>query len=157
MRYCDESFPAYRHRPGTTPHPIRDPEGHSYGKESAPAFIDEGSWSDCRAYLFAIDLFNHGYYWEAHEELEALWLGVGRNSPAGRFLQGIIQAAAALLKLEAAKLESADRLLTAASAKLREPSQPFLGLDGGKLADDLENAIRSADPRVAVICLAATP
>ena len=119
--------------------------------------IDEESWSDCKAYLFAIDLFNHGYYWEAHEELEALWLGVGRDSPAGRFIQGIIQAAAALLKLEAAKLESAKRLLVAASEKLRAPSKSFLGLDGAKLADDLETAVRSTDPGAVVIRLAAMP
>lgn len=171
VRYSTRPFPVYRHRPGSTPHPIRDPQGHSYirpadvrptcdsrsdEKEPSPATIDDGNWTECDGYLFAVDLFNHGYYWEAHEELESLWIAVGRNTAVGRFLQGIIQAAAALLKLEADNPESAGRLVAAAAAKLREPQSSLLGLDGAQLADDLERELTPARPRAVIIVLAAT-
>ena len=144
-RYTSRPFPAYRHRPGLTPHPVRDPDGHSYEKTSANETVDEDSWFTSETYLFAIDLLNDGYYWEAHEELEGLWLTAGRDSPIGRFLQGIIQLAAALLKLEAGKTQSATKLCEAAAAKLREPAQTYLGLDGERLAEQLEHRLGNPD------------
>jgi len=144
-RYTARPLPPYRYRSGSTPHPIRDPAGHSYGKESAPRYIDQDDWAHCEQYLFAVDLLNDGYYWEAHEELEGLWLGTGRDSPAGRFLQGLIQAAAALLKLEAGKVQSAARLVDAAAAKLLEPGGTFLGIDGAALTAELRAKLRTGD------------
>lgn len=126
-----------------TPHPIRDERGHSYKKETSPAAISEGDWHVSASYLFAIDLLNDGYFWEAHEELEGLWLGAGRATPIGRFLQGLIQAAAALLKLDAGNLESAGKLTRVATAKLREPHGTFLGLDSEGVADALEQQLAS--------------
>ncbi len=49
-------------------------------------------------WLWGLDLFNHGYYWEAHEVWEGLWIELGRSSPAGLLVRGLIQAAAASLK-----------------------------------------------------------
>lgn len=142
-RYCSRPFPAYRHRPGVTPHPIRDEGGHSYEKETSPAAITEVDWHISATYLFAIDLINEGYFWEAHEELEGLWLGTGRDTPIGQFLQAIIQTAAALLKIDAGKIESAGKLTRVAAAKLREPRSTFLGLDGERVAGDLEHQLVS--------------
>jgi hypothetical protein len=142
-RYSSLPFPEYRHRPGVTPHPVRDEGGHSYKKESLPAAIEEGDWHTADTYLFAIDLINDGYFWEAHEQLEGLWLGTGRDTPIGQFLQGLIQAAAALLKLDAGKIESAGKLTQVAAAKLRKPCSPFLGLDGECVARDLEQQLVS--------------
>ncbi len=146
-RYTTGAFPPYRHRPGTTPHPVRDRTGHSYGRKSEPLAIDEASWRDNTRYLLAIDLFNEGYYWEAHEELEAHWIGAGRNTRIGLFVQGIIQAAAALLKLEVGKPAAAASLTAAATTKLRANPEPMLGLDGPRLADALEARVtgRSSD------------
>lgn len=94
---------------------------------------------------------NEGYYWEAHEELESLWLGAGRDSEIGQFLQGLIQAAAALLKMDARNLRSAGRLVAAAGAKLRRPGRVFLGIDGSRLADSLERKLAEDDPDPVVI------
>jgi hypothetical protein len=41
-----------------------------------PAFTPE-DWRSCDLYLYGIDLFNHGYWWEAHEALEDVWLAAG--------------------------------------------------------------------------------
>lgn len=101
-RLTHRPFPAYRHVPGLTPHPVTHPEGHSHAGEEEPvdaACLDlPDNWRACRHYLFGIDLFNHAYHWEAHEEWEAVWHAVGHDSVPGQFLQGLIQVSAALLK-----------------------------------------------------------
>ena len=69
-------LPAYTFVPGTdTPHPIRDPRGHSHqkkGQRTTKPLVAE-SWAENRSYLVAIDYFNAGYYWEAHDEWDRLW------------------------------------------------------------------------------------
>lgn len=96
----DEPFPPYAYVPGRFPHPRRDPRGHSYGVEPKhPDPPDPNSWATCRPYLYGVDLFNHGYYWEAHEYWEELWHACGRSGSAGCFFQGLIRLAAAAQKL----------------------------------------------------------
>ena len=45
--------------------------------------------------LYGIDLFNHGFYWEAHEAWEGLWIACARRGPTATYLQAFITAAAA--------------------------------------------------------------
>lgn len=94
-------LPAYTYVPGTAvPHPIRDPRGHSYGRKGrTPKPLIASSWADNRTYLLAVDYFNFGYYWEAHEELERLWRVSGPDSTVGRFLKGLVKMAAAGVKV----------------------------------------------------------
>ncbi len=58
-------LPRYTFVPGSgTPHPVRDPRGHSHNKKFPPPMaLDPESWAENRSYLWAIDLFNLGYYW----------------------------------------------------------------------------------------------
>jgi hypothetical protein len=95
----DALFPPYSYVTGRFPHPTRDPAGHSFGEELAkcPA-PDPNCWRDCRAYLFGLDLFNHGYYWEAHETWEGIWHACGRRGTAANFVKGLIKLAAAGVK-----------------------------------------------------------
>lgn len=60
---------------------------------------DPDRWDDCRPYLYGIDLFNLGYYWEAHEAWEGLWHACGRSGRMADFLKGLIALAAAGVKL----------------------------------------------------------
>ena len=60
--------------------------------------LDPSDWSACQAYGFAVDLFNLGYYWEAHEVWEGLWNQAGRAGATADFLKGLIKLAAALVK-----------------------------------------------------------
>ena len=91
-------FPPCAFVPGKNPHPRRDPKGHSYGQPepTAEPFPPE-DWKKSEIYLRGIELFNHRYFWECHEMLEAIWHAVGHDTPQGQFLQGIIQVAAAYL------------------------------------------------------------
>ena len=96
----DVPLPPYAHVPGRTPHPVSDPRGHSFGhapeRAAAP---DPDDWRGCRDYLRGLDLFNHGFYWEAHEVWEQLWHACGRAGPTADFLKGLIKLAAAGVKV----------------------------------------------------------
>ena len=46
-----------------------------------------------------MDLFNHGYYWEAHEAWESAWNGSGRRGFVADFLKALIKLAAAGVKV----------------------------------------------------------
>ena len=102
-RHTQQAFPSYRHIPGQTPHPTRTPEGHSYNPEprDEPDLPDlnKSNPTSCEQFLFGIDLFNNGFWWECHEAMEGLWLVAGRGSPAGHTLQAVIQCAVAHLKV----------------------------------------------------------
>lgn len=93
-------FPSYTYVPGKTPHPVRDPDGHSFGaNEPHVDEFDADRWQECEAFLFGIDLFNGGFYWESHEQWEAVWHAVGRKGAVADFLKGLIKLSAAGVKM----------------------------------------------------------
>jgi predicted metal-dependent hydrolase len=94
------AWPPYTFVPGRTPHPVRDPAGHLFGKPcELPPPLEPSRWQEGRDYLHGVDLFNHGYYWEAHEVWEGLWRAAGRVGPTADFLKGLIKLAAAGVKV----------------------------------------------------------
>jgi hypothetical protein len=94
------ALPPYTFVPGRTPHPVRDPAGHLFGKLcELPPPLELTRWQESRDYLHGIDLFNHGYYWEAHEVWEGLWRAAGRTGSTADFLKGLIKLAAAGVKV----------------------------------------------------------
>lgn len=96
----DEPFPRYAFVPGRFPHPTRDPAGHSFGlRPERPVSLNPEKWRECRSYLFGVDLFNHGYYWEAHEAWESLWHACGRAGSTADLLRGLIRLAASGVKV----------------------------------------------------------
>lgn len=136
-RLTTTPFPPYTHVPGRTPHPVSDPAGHSYGRTTEPPQrFDPAEWRTCHAYLFGIDLFNHGYYWEAHEAWESLWLAAGRTGPVADFLKGLIKLAAAGVKAAEGNRDGA-RSHAKRAAELFRASAPLgdrvMGLDRSEL------------------------
>jgi predicted metal-dependent hydrolase len=87
-----QPFPEYSYVPGLWPRP-RAP----VAAEAAPLPTPE-QWRSCEPFLFGIDLFNHGFYWEAHEEWESLWHAAGRKGLHADFFKGLIQLAVAGVK-----------------------------------------------------------
>jgi len=117
-------LPPYAYVPGhDLPHPVTDPRGHSYasyaqarGAPNTPvlfAYLPVDSASRCQVlaatlaadplWLYALDLFNGGWYWEAHEAWERIWHSLGRTTPEARFVQGLIHLAAAAVKIREGK------------------------------------------------------
>ena len=130
-RYTDIPFPGYRYIPfrPDLPHPRHDPRGHSYAQDDEPLTqFTERDWPNCRPYLYGVDLFNHRYWWEAHEAWEAIWLAAGRNSQAGCFIQGLIQLAAGQLKRIMEEPSGASLLTDSAAEKLAVGGSLFLGI-----------------------------
>jgi len=92
-------FPPYTFVPGRSPHPISDPAGHSFGvAHEIPAPLDPEQWQQSQSYLYGIDLFNGGFFWESHEQWEGLWHAAGRKGSTATFLKGLIKLAAAGVK-----------------------------------------------------------
>jgi hypothetical protein len=50
-------------------------------------------------WLYALDLFNGGWYWESHEAWEGFWNALGRTTSEARFVQGLMHLAAAAVKI----------------------------------------------------------
>ena len=99
-------FPPYRHIPGVTPHPIRDPRGHSYGIEEVHDAepLPPELWQQNEDYLYGVDLYNFAYWWEAHEAWEGLWHQA--EDTYRLFLQGLIQISAAFIKYHTRMLQT---------------------------------------------------
>ena len=95
-RLADLPFPAYRFVPGIHPHPIKDPQGHSFARQEPALLDDNGPWVESSDWLFGLDLFDFRFYWEAHEVWEARWKMLDGDDKA--FLQGMILSAACLLQ-----------------------------------------------------------
>jgi hypothetical protein len=137
-RYTSERFPAYRFVPGRGPHPVRDPAGHSYDPPGTPpavvVYTPPELWQESPSYLYGCDLYNHGYWWEAHEAWEGLWRLCDRESLQFHHLQGLIQVSVAHLKLHMNNRRGARRLLDRADKHLhavfaRVGDERFMGLD----------------------------
>jgi hypothetical protein len=93
-------LPPYSYVPGQFPHPLSHPQGHSYGTEvDEPIVPAEDSWDKCGSYLWGVDLFNNGFYWEAHEAWETAWIAAGRKGVVADFLKSLIKLAAAGVKV----------------------------------------------------------
>jgi hypothetical protein len=130
----ERPFPPYAFLPGRDPHPTRDPRGHSYGREEAPAvYLDASQWRVNEDYLYGIDLYNHGYLWEAHEVWEGLWHAAKHDPPQADVLQGLIQCAAAALKIAMGQPRGLESLVELGTEKLervaRSHGPEYMGLD----------------------------
>ena len=156
----NREFPPYSYVPGKSPHPISDPAGHSFEKEEpTPAPPDHDNWQSCENYFYGIDLFNHGYYWEAHEIWEGLWIACGRTGTTADFLKGLIKLAAAGVKVREANTAGIQRHAGRAAELFREvcaarqaDSTSFFGLeliDLIRWSCEVAAGIISADPEFA--------
>ncbi len=139
IRYTRKPFPSYRHLPGLTPHPRRHPQGHLHGvPEMDVEPLDPGAWRESIDYLCGVDLYNHLYYWEAHEAWEGPWKVMSRQAFPSVFLQGLIQVAAALLKRELGVTEGMRRLSRAGFTRLERVRRTHDSYCGLKLSEFIE-------------------
>ena len=65
-----------------------------------------------------LDLFNHGYYWGAHEAWEGLWQVADRDGPLRVLFKGLILLSAAAVKIRERKSAAAARHAERAAALL---------------------------------------
>jgi hypothetical protein len=82
-------------------------------------------------------LFNHGYWWEAHEALEPVWMAAGKQSETGQFIQGLIQVAVAHLKNVQGSADVAKRMAKSGLEKMRRIKGVYLGIDVATFCNDV--------------------
>ena len=123
MSGADLPFPPYRHRPGRTPHPERDPGGHRFFEQLPPGLLPAepvllAALSEARLFRYGEELFRARYWWEAHAVWEELWRAAPRGeageTPERETLRAFIQLAAAALKQDLGVPRGSRRLLDAA-------------------------------------------
>lgn len=137
------AFPPYTFVPGRTPHPVRDPAGHLFGQTlELPPPLDPARWQDSRDYLHGIDLFNHGYYWEAHEVWEGLWRAAERTGPTADFLKGLIKLAAAGVKVRQGQPRGIASHAAGAAELFRDLARQLGGVEAGYLGLRLRDLLR---------------
>jgi uncharacterized protein len=112
--------------PGRTPRP-----------EPAMFALDEAlltpeRWRENSIWLHGVDLYNHGFAWEAHEAFEHLWRATA-DQRQREFFQALIQGAAAALKRALGEDSGSKQLAERAAHKLDALAQDltprYMGLD----------------------------
>lgn len=157
------ALPAHAYVPGRSPTPrpaaAHDPSAAALpgSPESAslpsspglPSLGDDvpGGWRQHPVwhpvYLWGLDLYNHGYPWEAHEAWESLWVHAPRGSVVREMLQALIQCAAAVVHARAGRAAGRARLAGRALGRLAavraRAGSRCLGID----IDELAQAMRA--------------
>lgn len=128
-------LPPRRHVPGRNVRP--DEAFFAAVKAAAPALTRSDDAAGNPAWLYGLRLFNAGYYWEAHEVLEVVWMNAAPNSRERHLVQGVIHLANALLKAEMGRANACRRLAGLARLAFAEafPSGAgrLMALDGAEV------------------------
>jgi len=88
----DLPFPPYAYIPGLFPRPETTFEGGSAEQ----------------SLRYGVDLFHHGFYWEAHEAWESAWIARGRQGEWADLLKGLIHLAACGVKARQGSLHGVE-------------------------------------------------
>jgi predicted metal-dependent hydrolase len=117
-----------------------------------PQPLDPARWAESEEYRYGVDLFNHGFYWEAHEAWESLWLAAGRRGPTAIWLKALIKLAAAMVKLREGSSVGALRhalrvqqLLTELHAATPEAAERYCGVEIAIVAELARQVIAIAE------------
>lgn len=137
-RYSTQPLPAFRFLPG------RDAQPES---SHLPAFdlpgADPTDWRHCAPYLYAVDCFNHGFWWEAASLWAGLAAGTDPNDADHHCLNGLTRAAEALLRRRMGWRSSVARLrLETERAFARVPETSLMGLQLATWWPSLDRCLR---------------
>jgi hypothetical protein len=101
-RYSSRSLPPAAFVPGVSKRADRPAP-----PPARPTVVDLDALAANDDFRYGVDLFNHGFPWEAHEAWEPLWFTAPRERPERALLQGLIHAAAAVVKARAGANDAA--------------------------------------------------
>lgn len=101
-------LPTHAYLPGQTP---RHPEGtFDQLRESARAGMSAAALARSAAFRAGLYYLEKGYFWEAHELLEPVWMALPHGMPERHVLQALIQLANARLKARMQRPRAVARL-----------------------------------------------
>ncbi len=149
------AFPSYSYVPGKFPHPHSDPRGHHFGDDiEPPAHPLTPDWPTSLHFRLAVELFNHGYYWEAHEFWEMLWHAAGRKGVEAAFFKALIQLAVVGVKIREGQrggaLTHARRAVELLTQVRAQSGANLADMSLDELiaqADQMQNALPEVDPK----------
>ena len=130
--------PAYAHVPGRTP---RHAAGAFDGLcATVPADPSVADAFGCDAWRAGVQFWQRGYFWEAHEVWEAVWMALEAGSDARQLVRGMIQLANAELKVQMERPHAVLRLCAIAEAELAPLAAPPSAPPSASLAAPLWQA-----------------
>ncbi len=136
-RYTERPFPPYKFIPGHGQHPEKG-DGYLKGHKIESEALTKDNFSNHEVYLYGVDLFNHGHYWDAHVYWEVLWNLAGRKGQTADFLKGLIKLAAAGVKFQLNQPQPAHVHLARAEELFLPLPQPFLGIEPLNYLDEIQ-------------------
>jgi hypothetical protein len=111
-------LPAQPYRPGET---ARHPEGlFDPIRDSVRPGMSEAALARSEAMAAGLYYLDHGYFWEAHEVLEPVWMACPPGSASREAAQALIQIANAALKQSMGRRRAAARIAALAEGHLAE-------------------------------------
>lgn len=135
MQAGDLPLPRAPHRPGSGSVPDSGPLERA--KAEAPARTDPDAWAENLPYRYGWRLYEEGFYWEAHEVWEAVWLACAPQSRERLLLQVLIQLTNARLKAVMGQEKAVARLLAEVDRLRAEPglqAAPVMAVSKERLA-----------------------
>jgi len=135
-------LPARPHVPGSGSQPDMEPLEQI--KRIGSTQVNPDNWRQTVDYRYGWSLFEAGFFWEAHEIWETVWLACAPNSRERLFIQALIQLANARLKRKmkrdhasARLVEESDRLLAETIRADNKETSLFMGVDLRRLRQSL--------------------
>lgn len=144
-------LPTYVFVPGANPHPKKS-GGHMEGQGDPVAPAIDAKRPETSDHLrFALDLFNHGYYWESHVYFEALWNAHGRTGAVADLLKAFIKLGAAGVKVSIGQAVTAEAHVERARELIRSVrsacGDSLLGFDLAALEQELRLPLGALTPQ----------
>jgi len=134
-------LPDYAHVPGAN---ARHVEGFLDDVIATPhtRTLDSTAHSNI-AWQYGLRLMEEGFYWEAHEVLETVWMNATPNDRERALLQGLIHVTNAALKVKMNRMSAAKKLSSLAEECLAlawrgRMSGTLMGLDKNLLLNAIE-------------------
>lgn len=140
------SLPSHRHVPGSGSEPDRAPLEDV--KATTPTTVINANWREVPAFRYGIELYAHGYFWEAHEVWESVWLATAPNSRERHLMAALIQLTNACLKLVMQQHRAAARLLQETTDRLLDCGSET---DGLLMGFDIKSLARKVTEFVAAV------
>jgi len=150
-RWTTYPFPPYSYVTGKSPHPLREADGHGCpGPPEISVAPTNETWQQCELYLWGVDLFNAGFYWESHEAWEGVWHAAERKGPVADLQKALIKLAAAGVKAREGRVEGVRRHATRSLELGRIVAEStdtteFMGVNLDELSQLGEQTLATAD------------
>jgi hypothetical protein len=112
------ALPSHAHIPGTGTEPDWPPLEAAKAMAADPT--TDKNWQHNQAYIYGFALLRGGFFWEAHEVWEVVWLNSAPNGLERSLLRALIQIANAELKAAMGRYQATRRLIDEAQRDLDE-------------------------------------